>query len=81
MLPQHANNIEIIRDMIKEINGENIKIKGNNKGSNKAIIKEIIKIRSQHVIKIRKIPGKAITFMMLVVSLVGGIWRVTFFAR
>ena len=81
MLPQHANNIEIIREMIKEINGENIKIKGNNTGSKKEIIKEIIKIRSQHVKKIRKIPGKAITFMMLVVSLVGGIWRVTFFAR
>ena len=81
MLPQHVNNIEIIRERIKEINGENIKIKGNNTGSNKAIIKEIIKIRSQHVIKIRKIPGKAITFMMVVVSLVGGIWRVTFFAR
>ena len=81
MLPQHANNIEIIREMIKEINGENIKIKGDNEGSNKEIIKEIIKIRSQLVKKIRKIPGKAITFMMLVVSLVGGIWRVTFFAR
>ena len=81
MLPQHANNIEIIREMIKEINGENVKIKGDNEGCNKEIVKEIIKIRSQHVIKIRKIPGKAITFMMLVVSLVGGIWRVTFFAR